>query len=918
MGLSRIVRNSQRVMSALLLGLTTGLTWGEPLTLYVAPNGSDLAAGRQPAPTPDKTDGPFATLERARDEIRRLKQAGELPAGGVIVALRGGNHFRGQVLVLEEQDSGTAEAPIVYTAYGSETVRLNGAKSIGGFEPVTDPTVLDRLPPAARGKVMQTDLPKQGISDFGVIGVRTKQTPTAGLELFCDGKPMTLARWPNDGFATIAGAPKGEKGDQFACADNRLQRWVDEPDPRGCGYWGPDWAASHVVFAQIDPVTHIITTKAPHAIYGYRKGGRFFAYNLLSELDQPGEWYLDRTRGMLYFWPPSDPAKTPVEVSLGSGFLALNKVSFVTFRNLILQGCRGEAVSIRGGAHVDLIGCTLRNIGTRAITIAGGTNHRVAGCDLYDLNEGGISCFGGDRLTLTPANHVIENCLFTRIARWQRTYVPAVDLNGVGCRVANNLMYDIAHSALLFRGNNHIIEYNEVHSMGYEGGEMGAFYCGRDWTLNGNILRYNYLHDIYNPCPQRNRAFMLDDGAAGITMVGNLIVRVAEGISLSSINNVIENNVFVDCHPAIGAWGGEATFPPFKPEAGHGPTMWPPLAQLALEQPPWSEAFPEMSALRDAIRNAGPVPPQLRTRIARNVIWPSDPEWIGYHMTKDESAWVIGDNLTDIDPLFVDAAKGDFRLKPESPAFKLGFKPLPIEKMGLYKSAERASWPVKHEVRQDVCRNFVYLPPPAPPRPPQATLRIPRLTTAPTIDGVLGEQEWPTVGVPLEQDPGGDTVVSPSRAWLAWDDAALYVAFSNPVNGTHPPALGQAWGTSDAVEIAVRKGTGKTAPILILHGFANGTVASSVEAGADAESARKATGGVTFAAKVVNAGLWSCEWRIPFASLGLDPKIDQSFSANLTVRKVADNLWVMWVGTGGYSWALDRAGRMELADAPAK
>ncbi len=46
------------------------------------------------------------------------------------------------------------------------------------------------------------------------------------------------------------------------------------------------------------------------------------------------------------------------------------------------------------------------------------------------------------------------------------------------------------------------------------------------------------------------------------------------------------------------------------------------------------------------------------------------------------------------DPLFVDPARGDYRLRPESPAFALGFQPLPLDAMGCYADPLRASWPV--------------------------------------------------------------------------------------------------------------------------------------------------------------------------------------------------------------------------------
>jgi len=541
--------------------------------------------------------------------------------------------------------------------------------------------------------------------------------------------------------------------------------------------------------------------------------------------------------------------------------------------------------------------------------------HRVAGCDFYDINERGISCSGGDRKTLTPCKHVIENCHFTRLARWQRTYVPAVQLSTVGCRVAHNLMHNFPHSMILFSGNDNIIEYNEVHSMGYEGGEMGAFYCGRNWTLSGNIIRYNYLHDIYNPCPQRNRAFMLDDGASGITMYGNLIVRVAEGISLSSHNNVIDNNVFIDCHPAVGCWGGRLQFPPFDIEHGHNKTRWPRLAELKLGAPPWSTRFPEMLPFRDAIKNGGPIPPQCKARITHNIIREGEEKWHGFHRTEDEEAWVIKDNLVGVDPLFRDAANDDYRLKPESPAFGVGFQSIPVEKIGLRNTAERASWPVEHKVREGMCRNYRYVPPPAPPRPEIKPIRAPRLTSTPTIDGVLSDGEWIMKRTMLEQDSQGGIIFSPSTAWIGWDDDALYVALSNPVNGAAAMGLGSSWGKDEAAEIAIRKCSKKrNEPIIVLRGFAGGTFHSSREAQAPADVAKKAGTNVAYVAKTHGASLWTCEWRVPFESLGIDPKRDRSFEFNLTVRKVADNLWLMWAGTGSHSWRVDLAGRLLLVD----
>ena len=168
-------------------------TLAKPKTLYVATNGNDAWSGIQVEPNAQKSEGPFATLERARDEIRKLKKRGGLPAGGVVVEICGGIYERTETLELLAEDSGTPDAPVVYQARRGEDVRLVGGKVVTGWKPVTDPDILKRLAEAARGKVLQADLKALGISDFGQAG-------GGGIELFFQDKPMTLARGPNEGF----------------------------------------------------------------------------------------------------------------------------------------------------------------------------------------------------------------------------------------------------------------------------------------------------------------------------------------------------------------------------------------------------------------------------------------------------------------------------------------------------------------------------------------------------------------------------------------------------------------------------------------------------------------------------------------------------------------------------------------------
>ena len=150
---------------------------------YVATDGNDDHPGTEAQP--------FATLRRARDAVRQWRAAAE--AGGpVTVHLRGGVYELTETLALAAEDSGTKDAPVVWRNHASERVALSGGRRIGGFKPVTDQDVLQRLPETARGKVLQADVRAAGITDFGEVAADGKR-----IELFCNDRPMTLARWPN-------------------------------------------------------------------------------------------------------------------------------------------------------------------------------------------------------------------------------------------------------------------------------------------------------------------------------------------------------------------------------------------------------------------------------------------------------------------------------------------------------------------------------------------------------------------------------------------------------------------------------------------------------------------------------------------------------------------------------------------------
>ena len=224
------------------------------------------------------------------------------------------------------------------------------------------------------------------------------------------------------------------------------------------------------------------------------QGQWYYAFNILAELDSPGEWYLDREAGLLYFWPPAPVTEGRTVVSVLDHALVAKDVSHWTIRKVTFEASRNTAVRISGGTHNRVAACVIRNVGGAAIEINDSPDSCVYGCDMYQIGKGGISLSGGNRTTLVSANLVAENNHIHHYSRWGRVYNAAIALQGVGNRAAHNLIHDAPHLAIAFGGNDHVIEYNEIYNVCAESNDAGAMYAGRDWTMRGHVIRYNYLH----------------------------------------------------------------------------------------------------------------------------------------------------------------------------------------------------------------------------------------------------------------------------------------------------------------------------------------------------------------------------------------------------------------------------------------
>jgi parallel beta-helix repeat protein len=643
---------------------------------YVSPTGNDAWSGTHPDRVAERPDGPFATLERARDAARALEPR---PERGIEIVLRGGLYWRDATFELTAADSGSERGPVRYRSYPGETPRLVGGAQLSAFMPVTDQAVLERLPHAARGQVMQCDLKALGIGNFGALQLRGFGRPNnnAALELFFDGRPMILARWPNANWAKIAAAPQGNDGPLFVVEDDRLARWTQAEDLWLHGLWYHDWADSYVKVARLDPATRTVHTEAPHGVYGYRAGQRYYALNLIEELDAPGEYWLDRESGRLYFWPPKPLADAEVLVSiLDEPLIAIRDARHLSIEGLTLEVVRGEALTVRNSHHVRIAGCTVRNTGRHGIVVEGGADNVIRSCDLYHLGELGIRLNGGNRSTLEPGRHLASNNHLHHFSRAVITYRPAISLGGVGNAIEHNLIHDAPHAAVLFSGNDHRLEFNEVHNVCRETGDVGVFYIGRDWTMRGHLVRHNFFHDIFGPVSWGAKSVYLDDAASGVSIVGNIFYRSHEGAFIGGgRDNLVENNLFIGSNPAVHVDARGLTFHRQHIVEGGSWNMYGKLRNVRHDQPPYSEAYPELRTLLEGYpaRPAG-------NRVVRNASFGG--RWLRLQNVPED--WVkFADNYVSENESEVDWIATGFQLPEGHPALKQGFQPIPVERIGL-------------------------------------------------------------------------------------------------------------------------------------------------------------------------------------------------------------------------------------------
>ena len=494
-----------------------------------------------------------------------------------------------------------------------------------------------------KDKIKMLDLKKYGVTQeqigkvraFGAYNTAEKYDEEGSLycELFCDGKRMTLSRYPNVGeenlktgkiinngdskeIYTSSGTQqnpdwadmKNPKGGTFAVdkdVTDRIKGWKNSDDIWLFGYFQYDWADSSTPLALFDESS--ITTKYA-SVYGFKEDMPYYFFNVFEELDAAGEWYIDRDKLVLYFIPPEDFENKSLQLSLETeNLITLDGAESITFDGIAFCGTRAGA--IKGtGSNITAKNCAVKNIGESAIEIEG-EKILVENNTITATGKAGVILTGGDRENLVSSENVVTNNLIYDWSQVYQTYQAAVALYGVGGVCSYNEIYNSPHEAITYSGNNNIIEYNVIHDVVLKSSDAGAIYSGRSWNQYGNIVRYNCIYNIGSDGFEPSGIYF-DDALSGQKAYGNLLVNIpgcafllGGGRDLQITNNVIVNAgtpVSYDDRAIAGIKDGGWFAHAKTPNEG----LWATLKEFDINSTAWKEAYPQLSALSDDFDNS--------------------------------------------------------------------------------------------------------------------------------------------------------------------------------------------------------------------------------------------------------------------------------------------------------------------------
>ncbi len=678
-------------------------------TYFVSVSGNNQNIG-------SKTE-PFATLEKALAVIAERRKNGDTSFLKIIIS-KGTYSIKNTFYI----DKSLSNISIETNEH--DKVVFTGGKSI--------PVTLIEVNPDKNKRLKRclVDLRKSGITDYGKISNVGFARPYQIIwgELFLNDRPMHLARYPNKGMIPMgsvldAGSiPRNNdfsnRGGVIRYDSLRINKWAKQKDIWMAGYFKWGYADDMVKIASIDTVEQTIKTASP-TLYGFGNGmpvQKWYGVNVFSELDDDGEYYLDRNRGIIHFVTAADTIKSLDFSILQSPFFNIEGTANFSISGITFKCSRGIGIALCNSENVLIKDCVFMNLGSLGITVGkgiepfkeyrhdgtgksksgilgnlnehlyahstfnreGGINNKIRGCLFYNLGAGGVSLGGGNRLTLKRGNNQVENCRFYNINRIEKSYRPAVALYGVGNIISHCEISNTPSMAILMHGNNHTIEYNYFHDVCLDADDQGAIYYGRDPSELGSVIRYNYFENI--PDVRNTCAVYHDDGACGTTVTCNVFFMAGKWNVLigGGSYNTYTNNIFIETKFGIHVDNRLQNWA--KKSLEKGGIFEQRLNAIKYRFPPYGLRYP---FLKTYFREAAlPTNNLFEKNVFVRVETPVDgnKEWLEFK----------NNFITNDDVGFTDYKKHIFSLRSTSVVFKKipGFKPVEFSKTGLLKGYE--------------------------------------------------------------------------------------------------------------------------------------------------------------------------------------------------------------------------------------
>lgn len=709
------------------------------IAFYVSADGNDDWSGRLDAPNADRNDGPFATLTRSRDAIRDLWGEGDLKQP-VTVMVREGKYYLGDTFRLGPKDTGDKQCPVTYRAYPGEKPILSGGRRITGWEPYRDGILRCDVPGTKGGKWRFRQLFLNGERQIRARYPNfDPDDPLYGgyaqIEDAAEEHDATAFRFKSDTFPRRWAKPT--EGEVFIWP---CHEWGDT-----CiiPIQSVDWDKRVIAMAHRTKNFDISPWFFPTWLV---PGNRFYVENLLEELDQPGEWCLDSEEGVLYFRPPCDGIdEAEVVAPALDRLIELNGVAYVTISGFTLtetmyqgdnihpacvQGTGGmfadgdwkycgEAIHLERTEHCVIEDNRIYAVGGNGIYL-----RHYSGRDVVRRNEisyagaNGVALAGGkvfkvqDRpehpMNTEVTDNRIHHCGFFH------KYSAGIFLGrSEGVLVAHNDIHHLPHHGVNLGDDGYgrnIVEYNRICHTALETFDSGAINVWMAGPVEaeraGHVIRCNFIADSGRPggaC----RGIYLDDQATNCFVCNNIVVRATSApILIKGKNNVVENNIliggWVQLHVVHSWWFDHYLLSnrfcrnilvgTSRREDGAFYATYLTRGTLRTFSQCDHNLFFDATGGEPRVRvvwgygirqNVDPIPTVEGPR----------PEQTGFGTQPTEVTEMI--SLTEwqdrtgfdthsvvADPLFVDSDRDDYRLKADSPAWNLAFKPMDVSRIG--------------------------------------------------------------------------------------------------------------------------------------------------------------------------------------------------------------------------------------------